>query len=233
MHFGQHIRSGGRVLTDHHGFAFLQLYPWKSIKIEQLACTELKVHQLSPVGDGVALSISYKNRLFCPSRALVRITSNFVSQKSGITGDLAGRLVKLNGTQMAASTAVDGAALLGVNEGSLDASYGRSTQAIASGQYVRSLDNSPLPPPQISPEPYIDSVGRQKSGLYRVCTHLDNQILVDGIAAPQTGENQTCADLTLDTKWLVLTPTGKYLGWRFPASSIKPISFKASLHSQL
>lgn len=217
--FKQQIKGGDRVLTNRNGFAFMTLQPWKSINIDQLACTDFAVEQLAPTGDGTILSVSYKNRLLCPSRAFVRVTSNFVSTKSGIKGDVAGRLVRLKGTQMAASTAADGSLLIGVNEGTVEVAYWGTEQAIAPGEYLRSLDNSPLPLPKMAPEPYIDSIGRQKSGLYRVCTHLDNQILVGGIAPPQTGKGQTCADIPMDVQWVVVTPTGKSLGWHFPSSA--------------
>lgn len=197
------------MFTASDGYVKLELHPYKSIRAEVYPCTETGIDQLQRVGSAIALRFSYKDRLFCPYRAYMKITSTLVNKNSKVKLSAKGREVTLFGTEMAVSQAVDGSLLLGVSNGALGVSYLGTDRRIEAGFFVRSRDNQPISEPIRAEPPQVKYAIALGNGLHRMCTNPDNQLDGKNYLTRISGVDLLCSDVKLGDVLLIKSPTGE------------------------
>lgn len=207
--YHQKLYEGQHVTTEKDGYVKLELYPYKSIRAEVWPCTDAGIDQLQRIGNAIALRFSYKDRLFCPYRAYLKITSTLVDKNSQVKMGAKGREIVLFGTQMAVSQSIDGSLMLGVNKGVVEVSYlGLEPRRVEAGYFIRSQDGQPVSEPIRAELPQLKYAIALGNGRYRMCTNPDNQIDGQNYLTRISGIDLLCSDARLGDALEIRSPTG-------------------------
>lgn len=206
---GQKLRSGNFLYSKELGYVEMFLTPYRSTRVQIFNCTYFKVDNLSRIGNGIRLNVTYNDIAFCPYKSSIKITSTKKDKNSKTKGKFKNREITLYGTEVYISESFDNDVLIGVNHGEVEVDYFASKPVnITNGYFIRSKNNAKPSNLILSPLPVLESIGRIND-LNRVCTNKFNTLISTLGYIPKLINDKKCIDTSLNDKMFVINPSGK------------------------
>jgi hypothetical protein len=209
VQIGQKMRSGNFLYSKDLGYVELYLEPYRSTRVQIFNCTYFKVDNLSRVGHGIILNLSYNDIAFCPYKSSIKITETRKDKNTKTKGIFKGREIVLYGTELYISKSVeDNEILIGVNNGEVNVNYFTNNPInITNGYFIKSKDNKTPSDLILSPLPNLESIGKY-NGLNRVCTNQYNTLISTLGKIPKLIYDKKCVDTELTDRMFVINPSG-------------------------
>jgi len=209
VHIGQKLKSGNFLYSKNLGYVEMLLNPYRSTRIQIFNCTYFKVDNLSRIGNGISLNVTYTDIAFCPYKSSIKITSTKKDKNSKTKGKFKNREITLYGAELYISKSFDDDILIGVNHGLAKVNYFTKTPInITNGYFIKSKNGETPSSLFISPLPELESVGKFND-LNRVCTNKYNTLISNLGKIPKLINDKKCIDTELNDKMFVINPSGK------------------------